>query len=372
MAGPEPTSVQALRSTPFPTGMGIALGGIFVCLANTLVTKAGILVGVSVAFPVCMGAGLVGGSAINFAMQPDSSTPEWLFAGIAFAAVGSFLGGVAERVSPYVPQTKTPTASTSGASLPDSESGECFKPGHYVAVHDGLIVSQSMSKASEELSALEKNTVLNVQEVFCSVDQDRIRAHITEPIDGWISLMTLSSQYGFVKPYGSTSVQASSVSFIYRVSIFAAAGLLSALWSPAATWFIVGGGVDAFTSIFYFNLGQLATVVVQILTHSNWHPLNSLASVWQSARAATWRQHGLCFSAGLLNVSGLLCNFLAGSASSFAQAFGVAMCAPVITTAIGIVALGELKGRTCLVKLIIGAMCCFYLGGIACIANSGA
>merc|ERR1712232_987052 len=294
-----------------------------------------------------------------------------------------FLGGVAERVSPYVP----PNAANADPENADTSNTDPEKQavGQYLLTHDGVIVSELMSRTSKELSKLAKNCVVEVSEIVRSSSDERVRAKIVEPLEGWISLAKLTDRYNFAVPQrrkppsrAQTSdldvaaMAASRGSFKYSVLIVALAGLFSALWSPAAAFFIVGGNVDAFTSIFYFNWGQLAAVVALALTRRAWHPLNSISETWQKFRAATWRQHVLCIVAGVLNGTGVLCNFLAGSASSFAQAFGIAMCAPVITTLIGAIVLGELRGRSCAAKLIIAAMCAFYLLGIAFIANSAA
>jgi len=106
MVGSDPSFMDTISDTPFTTGLGIALGGALVCWANAFVNRAAALVGVSVAFPMCMGSGLVGGSTLNYMIQPENSLAEWLFPGLAFALCGAVLGGVAERLSPYKPKVE--------------------------------------------------------------------------------------------------------------------------------------------------------------------------------------------------------------------------------------------------------------------------
>jgi len=306
MVGPEPTFVDALVDTSPMTGMGIALGGVFCCLANVLVSKAVTLVGVSVAFPMCLGAGLVGGTTLNYMMQPENSLAEWLFPGLACAAFGTALGGVAERLAPYVPKTDEPAKSQS----PPEVVGQCAQaPTVEVAVAD-----------------------VNVETA-------------------------------------AADIPAAKTSFKMCMLVIAAAGSLSALFNPTASYFMVKDDVDAFTSLFYFNLGQLAGIVVVVMVSSMCGSVGSFLNMKRLMCTATRRQHALCFVAGLVNVTGMLCNFLAGSASSFTQAFGIAMCAPVFATFIGVV-LGEFSGRSHMAKGFVVMMCIFYLLGITLIASS--
>lgn len=137
-------------------------------------------------------------------------------------------------------------------------------------------------------------------------------------------------------------------------------GMLSSLWSPVSLWASTERNVGSYEILFFFNFGQPLVIPFIILP-----PLMSKAKLqWGSVK-----QRALAFVAGFLNVGGLVAMFVAGEAASYAMAFGILQCAPLIASLWGLY-FGEMRGARRLRIACFVCMLFMYSVAIAFTASS--
>jgi len=271
------------RVDPFGA-VAAGLAGCILGTSNSLLAKASALGGVAVAFPAVLGTGLVGGSVLNFIIEPKGN-PELLFSGIFLGVAALLCNGCAY-------------------SLRQVEARD-------VPLRDEEFLASDGAVAADQVK--------------------------------------LDSAGGQAE-----AVQTSRKLFI----ACAVAGILSMSWSPLSVWASKSRGLCPYEVIFFVHLGQMAMFPV-LLARVKSRKLPRGGS----------GQISMCLAAGVVNGVGRIAMFIAGSAASFAMAFGIVMCSPLVASLWG-VALGEMRGSGRRRWALFAATMISYTLAIVCIAAS--
>jgi hypothetical protein len=277
--------------------------------SNVLLTKAIGIGGVAVAVPAVMGTGLIGGTALNYIIDPKGR-PVLLFGGIACCFLAVLLNAMGYKIKQR-----------------EDSARDCVSSD----THSTLFISGVQPPRS-----------------FVPGDSQQVGDFDTSPIH--VEDCTPSR----VEPG-----KHHEANFVQLLSACAIGGLLAALWSPLSAWATRSYGLGPYVSFFFFNIGQFLVLPI-------------LLSPMVTRRALEWgtmRQQLACAFAGLLNCSGLLMLFIAGSAVSFSMSFAIMQCSPCVAAFWGIYN-GELRGAKVTRMLCFVLMVFMYGCAISCIAIS--
>eukprot|EP00927_Polykrikos_kofoidii_P051091 TRINITY_DN44907_c0_g1_i1.p1 TRINITY_DN44907_c0_g1~~TRINITY_DN44907_c0_g1_i1.p1 ORF type:complete len:375 (+),score=56.75 TRINITY_DN44907_c0_g1_i1:97-1221(+) len=305
--------VSALRRVDALGALAAVVGGGFIAGANGLLTEAIGICGVAVAVPAVIGSGLLGGTVLNYIVDPVGDA-VLLFVGVAFCAAA--LG---------------------------------FNQATHLSKESRLRTQKAQEETNEQASKAE-------QPVATSLDPEASTAADDTPEK--VDLEAGNK--------ASTTKQAMSQTMLLIVMLFTGGGL-SAIWSPLSTWAIKFRELGVYECMFFFNLGQLLVIPFLVGLAYCGPSKESRVLDW-----GTWKQQLLCVVAGFINFGGLLALFISGAAVSFAMSFGILQCSPFIAALIGVFAFGEMKGAAMREVGFFVAMLAMYGSAIACLASSQA
>ena len=235
-----------------PSALGSAfLGGVVFNAANILLVAAIAIAGMSVAFPVGIGLALVLGVLINFAAQPDSGNPIFLFAGVALVTVAIVLNAVAYR------------------KLPNQQQGGGSIKGIALAVCCGVLMSLFYFLVARSLAGvvIDGETVALSAGALAKEGAILERGKVTPYTGNFIfTLGVLVSSFLFVpaimsKPFTGEPVKPSAY---FKGSVLDHIwGIIGGgIWAVGMTLNVIASGV-ASPAVSY-GLGQGATLVAAI------------------------------------------------------------------------------------------------------------
>jgi len=142
----------------------------------------------------------------------------------------------------------------------------------------------------------------------------------------------------------------------------AVASILSLMWSPCII-ISIGGHLDVYTGLFWLMLGQ--AIGLFLFAALKLRSVKLVVSVFTSMDRG---QNSLAWTAGCFDALGFVTNFLATQANSFATVFSIGMCAPVVTTLVGVFVFCELRGRSFRATVLTIVMMIFYTVAILCLS----
>jgi glucose uptake protein GlcU len=147
-------------------------------------------------------------------------------------------------------------------------------------------------------------------------------------------------------------------SFLKFLAVCVTAGILSTAWSPVSVWATNSRGLHIYQVIFFFHFGMVLPL-----------PLLLLQTRGQTRFWGGKREAFLCVIAGMMDCLGRILMFVSGSAVSFAMAFGIVCCSPVVASLEGVV-FGEMRGAGAAEIAHFCAMLLSYCLAVALLALS--
>eukprot|EP00929_Paragymnodinium_shiwhaense_P096730 TRINITY_DN58428_c0_g1_i1.p1 TRINITY_DN58428_c0_g1~~TRINITY_DN58428_c0_g1_i1.p1 ORF type:complete len:372 (+),score=49.77 TRINITY_DN58428_c0_g1_i1:36-1151(+) len=258
------------------------LGGVLVATSNTCLSVAIRLAGVAVGQTSVLGAGLIGGTVLNFIIDP-CARPDFLFGGVACCIVAMLFNAKAAHTAEKGDDDDDDAASTTSI----------------------LRYSVSLLEPPSGVAGGSARNVFTPGMSFTGGDWQ------TEGGDE----------------------QSSSCELL---RLCALGGLCGSLWSPLSTFAAKDGGLSPYGVILFFNAGQMCLIPVLLLRARRM----GLTLVWGTA----WQRFlGMC--AGVMNTGGVMIMFIVGDRVSSAVSFGLLQCAPLVAAFWGLW-LGELRGAS--------------------------
>ncbi|CAE8608605.1 unnamed protein product [Polarella glacialis] len=290
--------------------------------ANMMLTKGIQMVGLALAFPLCIGTALVLGTLLTRLLQGgDSGNDTLLFLGVGIAFIAVCATSLVHKLK---------DAAAAGQHVSASASKE-----------PGVCAASSSEDDSGEASG-----EASVEDVHVSV---------------------------------------SSASTGWKLGVCIVGGLLMSLWNPLTSMAQKGFGDSSITdadgpglspygSFFFFSVGIVLSSLLLLplgilfpLDRAPSVPISLVAKDYTSARCST-HLYGLI--GGLIWAVGTLSNAVSGQMLSLAASYAIGQSAPMVSIFWGVFLFREFAGAPCLVKGLLVVVVLLYMVSIALIASS--
>jgi len=288
-------------------------GGIVFNVGCLLLCKGIELIGIAVAFPLCVGTALALGTVLTYLTDTGGSNPVTLFLGVALGVMAVCLCSMCHWLKDFEQRAATEARAVLCAEA--AEAGACEKNLAPSSVSPTQQMPTGPSSFRKVLICMIGGLGLGSWSPLCAMAQ----ADFSNP----------AAQNRGLSPYGNV--------LFFTISI----ALSSLLFCPLLAAFPIDGTEGK-------HLGQMFYEYVK----------------------APKVAHLLGWVGGIAWTIGTITNAVAGSNLSFAVSFGIGQACPMVGILWGVFFFREFDGTSRKVKVLLLLVCVAYLGAIAVIAAS--
>eukprot|EP00929_Paragymnodinium_shiwhaense_P020015 TRINITY_DN13478_c0_g1_i1.p1 TRINITY_DN13478_c0_g1~~TRINITY_DN13478_c0_g1_i1.p1 ORF type:complete len:428 (-),score=89.25 TRINITY_DN13478_c0_g1_i1:807-2090(-) len=333
--------------------------GLIFNIANIGLTKSITLIGLTVAFPLCIGTALVVGTLVNYAIFPEKNEAGLLIFGVLLAFAGICCVSVVQMLKD-MELAAAAEASYKQETSPDQDANvavEGGKPSAAAAPASGNVNgnAEALENSEETATGAPAASASNGQEAATGEDAAAVR-----PED--VSV-------------GSTTSKTPTASLTRKLTLAVLSGLLMGLWSPVAS-VAMSSGMTPYCEVLFFSYAVLVSSFVLLrfvlLCPLEGGPSQPVKPLVDDYRNASCKAHILGLLGGVIWDIGTAANAIAGSAAvlNFATSYGIGQAAPMVGVLWGLIYFCEFAGTSFKVKGLLALTLVLFVFAIILIAMS--